>query len=305
MKRLVPSSFAFLFMALTSDAFARRSGLMVVEEIVAFEIRVVSLPPSPDFSGNGVVGLEDFFAFAEVYGSVDGDGIYQAKFDLSRNGSIGLEDFFIFAESFGMEVGTSSPPPDPPAGLAPADQAAFDSLGLPEDVIFLRANEHTPAQLSAMIAEKLGAGRFDGKASEVPPPRMTSPTGEVVFDYSCYNGRYVIGSGMLEFETAWTKASNTCIHVYNDSPSINGVAMARGCASISQVLNAGLLDYTSRTRTPSLGEIVVLRNKKGFYAAIHLLRIKDDSRGDDRDELRFRYVIQSNGSDSFAEFVDM
>ena len=88
------------------------SGLMVVGEIVAFEIRVVSLPPSPeprspDFSGNGVVGLEDFFAFAEVYGSVDGDGIYQAKFDLSRNGSIGLEDFFIFAESFGMEVGTS------------------------------------------------------------------------------------------------------------------------------------------------------------------------------------------------------
>ena len=48
-----------------------------------------------------MVGLEDFFAFAEVYGSVDGDGIYQAKFDLSRNGSIGLEDFFIFAESFG------------------------------------------------------------------------------------------------------------------------------------------------------------------------------------------------------------
>ena len=96
------------------------SGLMVVGEIVAFEIRVVSLPPSPDFSGNGVVGLEDFFAFAEVYGSVDGDGIYQAKFDLSRNGSIGLEDFFIFAESFGMEVGTSSPPPEtytPLAGL--------------------------------------------------------------------------------------------------------------------------------------------------------------------------------------------
>ena len=78
------------------------SGLMVVGEIVAFEIRVVSLPPSPaDFNGDGIVGLEDFFAFAEVYGSVKGDGIYQAKFDLNRNGSIGLEDFFIFAESFG------------------------------------------------------------------------------------------------------------------------------------------------------------------------------------------------------------
>lgn len=177
--------------------------------------------------------------------------------------------------------------------------------GLPEDVIFLRANEHTPAQLSAMIAEKLGTGRFDGKASEVPPPRMTSPTGEVVFDYSSYNGRYIIGFGMLEFETAWTKASNTCIYVYNDPPSINGVALARGCTSISQVLNAELLDYTSRTRAPSLGEIVVLLNTRGFYAAVHLLGIKDDNRGDDRDELRFRYAIQSDGSGSFEEFVDM
>ena len=110
---------------------------------------------------------------------------------------------------------------------------------------------------------------------------------------------------MLEFETAWTKASNTCIYVYNDPPSINGVALARGCTSISQVLNAELLDYTSRTRTPSLGEIVVLLNTRGFYAAVHLLGIKDDNRGDDRDELRFRYAIQSDGSGSFEEFVDM
>ena len=30
------------------------------------------------------------------------------------------------------------------------------------------------------------------------------------------NGRYVIGHGKLEFETKWTKASNTSVHVYND-----------------------------------------------------------------------------------------
>ena len=177
--------------------------------------------------------------------------------------------------------------------------------GLPEDVCFLRAQEHTPAQLSAMIAQKLGVGRFDGKASDVPPSRMTSPTGEVVFDYSSYNGRYVIGSQTLEFETKWTRASKSSIHVYNDPSSINGVALARECFSISQVLNAESLDYTSRTQTPSLGEIVVLRNTEGFYAAIQLLGIMHAHRRDDRDELRFRYAIQSNGSDSFAEFADM
>ena len=79
--------------------------------------------------------------------------------------------------------------------------------GLQEDVIFLRAEEHTPSQLAATIAEKLGIERFNGKASEMPPPRMTSPAGEVVFDYSSHNGRYVIGSEVLKFETKWTKAS--------------------------------------------------------------------------------------------------
>lgn len=177
--------------------------------------------------------------------------------------------------------------------------------GLPEDVIYERASDYTPAQLSSMIAKKLGIRPFDGKASKAPPPRMTSLTGEVVFDYSSHNGRYIIGSEVLEFETKWSKASDTTIHVYNDPPSINGVALAAGARLISQVANAESLDYTSRSRTPVRGQIVVLRNAEGFYAAIHILGIKDDSRADDTDELRFRYAIQSNGSDNFKEFVDI
>ena len=176
--------------------------------------------------------------------------------------------------------------------------------GLPEDVGYERADERTPAELAVMIAEKLRIRPFDGKASQVPPPRMTSLTGEVVFDYSSYNGHYVIGFGESEFETMWTKASDTTIYVYNDPPSINGVALTQRCSSISDVLNAKSLDYTSRFQTVSLGEVAVLRNTKGFYAAVHVLGIKDDSRQDERDEIRFRYAIQTDGSDSFAEFVD-
>jgi hypothetical protein len=95
------------FSDLRMGSVVQVSGLMVAGEITAVVIQVVSLRPSPDFSGNGVVGFEDFIAFAGVFGSVDGDGIYQARFDLSQNGSIGFEDFVIFAGSFGMEVGTS------------------------------------------------------------------------------------------------------------------------------------------------------------------------------------------------------
>ncbi|MDE0198115.1 MAG: TIR domain-containing protein [Caldilineaceae bacterium] len=176
--------------------------------------------------------------------------------------------------------------------------------GLPSSINYVSSENHTPAELAAMIAEKSGSGLFAGKASDVPPPRMTSLIGEAVFDYSGCNGRYVIGRDLLKFETAWSKASDRTIHVYNDPPSINGVARALGCTSIAMVSNAAEYDYTSRSRTIPRGEIAVLRNVHGFYAAVHVLDIKDDSRNDKRDELRFRYAIQPDGSDSFSEFND-
>ena len=176
--------------------------------------------------------------------------------------------------------------------------------GLQTAIKYEQACDRTPAELAAMIAKKLGIEPFEGKASDVPPPRMTSLTGEAVFDYSSYNGGYVIGYGKREFETKWSKASNTDIHIYNDPPSINGVARARGCTSIAQVLKAESLDYTSRIQTPQCGEIVVLRNVNSVYAAVHVLEIKDDTRSDDKDELRFRYAIQADDSDGFMEFSD-
>ena len=177
--------------------------------------------------------------------------------------------------------------------------------GLPNTIIFLRANDYSPVGLSATIAQKLGMAEFEGKASDVPPPRMTSLAGEVVFDYSSFDGHYVIGSGPAEFETMWTKASDGSIYIYNDPQSINGVALDGNASSIHEVLNAAALDFSSRSRCPVTGEIVVLRNTSGFYAAVQILDIKDNRRGHDRDELRFRYAIQSGGTGDFSGFREV
>ena len=173
--------------------------------------------------------------------------------------------------------------------------------GLSADVYYLQAKAYSPAELAAMVAQKLGVKSFEGKASAVPPPRMTSLVGEAVFDYSNHDGRYVIGCESLEFETQWSKAGNSRIHVYNDPPSINGIALGPPeWTTISQVVKVESLDYTSRSRTPCIGQIVLFRNIHGFYAAVRVLGIKDDSRDDDSDELRFEYVIQPDSSDSFT-----
>ena len=173
--------------------------------------------------------------------------------------------------------------------------------GLPDSVGYLRAKEYSSAELATAIAQKLGVSPFEGKGSDVPAPRMTSLSGEAVFDYSAHDGRYVIGRGTLEFETKWSKASNVSIYVSNSPPSINGVALApHEWTSIQQVVNAESLDFTSQHRTPRVGQIVVFRNVNGFYAAAHLIKIKDDTREDDNDELRFQYAIQVDGSGNFT-----
>lgn len=176
--------------------------------------------------------------------------------------------------------------------------------GLPKGTLYLDGTKHTPAEIASILLEKLGIALFSKKASQVSPPQKADLQGQVSFDYSNHNGIHAIGSGPLEFETKWSGANNNSIHVYNDPASIHGIALAEGRKSISQVKNAKSLDYTSRSRTPRLGEIVVFRNQKGFYAAIQILGIKARSHGADKDEVIFRYAIQSNGSDDFSEFKD-
>ena len=63
--------------------------------------------PSADFDGDGTVEQDDFFLFADVFGSRRGGEKYDAKYDLDGDDAIGFSDFFIFADNFGKTV----PPP--------------------------------------------------------------------------------------------------------------------------------------------------------------------------------------------------
>ena len=124
-------------------------------------------------------------------------------------------------------------------------------------------------------------------------------SGRATFDYSNNNGLYTIGDGDLSFETKWSKASDTSIHLYNDPPSIESVAIAIGATSIESVTDAASYDGSSRSRTLQEAEVAVLKNRHGNFAALQVLDVKDRTRSDDRDELTFRYVINPGGGRSF------
>ena len=61
---------------------------------------------TPDFNRDGMVNFADFLAFGGQYGARQGDGRYDAKYDLDSDGAIGFGDFLIFGDSYGQGVST-------------------------------------------------------------------------------------------------------------------------------------------------------------------------------------------------------
>jgi hypothetical protein len=110
---------------------------------------------------------------------------------------------------------------------------------------------------------------------------------------------YAIGQGALLFELKFSKASDTSIHLYNDAPSVETIALVKDKSQINEVEDARMYDGSSRTRTIGLQQIATVMNKNGFFAAIKVLDVKDYSRNDNVDEITFEYVIQSNGTPAF------
>lgn len=125
-------------------------------------------------------------------------------------------------------------------------------------------------------------------------------SGEVTFDYSNNNGRYFIGQGELMFELAFSKSSNDNIQLLNDPSSIKTVAVVKDQSEIKSINDARIYDGSSRVRRPNVNQIAVLQNTNGFFAAIKVLTIKDDTRGYKNDEVTFEYFIQTNGSPDFT-----
>ena len=56
---------------------------------------------TPDFDRDGQVGFPDFLVFVSQFGTRQGDGRYDARYDLDGDGEIGFSDFLIFSSSFG------------------------------------------------------------------------------------------------------------------------------------------------------------------------------------------------------------
>ena len=129
--------------------------------------------------------------------------------------------------------------------------------------------------------------------------------GRETFDYSNDNGVREIGRGSARFETMWTRAGSDSIHAYNDPLSIDAIAIADDVKNIKEIKDAARFNYSSRMRQPKRGQILLLRNLHGYYAALKILSVKSARHNDGVDEARFDYVILSDGGRDFSMIEDI
>lgn len=105
------------------------------------------------------------------------------------------------------------------------------------------------------------------------------------------------------FELDFSKSSNDNIQLYNDPQSIRTVAVVKDTDNIKFIKDARAYDGSSRVRRPNINQIAIIQNINGFYAAIKILSIKDDTRGYINDEVLFEYIIQTNGTPDFTTII--
>ena len=115
---------------------------------IELQLHQVSTAPSSDFDGNGIVNIADFLAFVGQFGNRQGDGKYDAKYDLDSDGQIAISDFLSFVNDFGKEV------PPGGGGSGGSGSGSGDGGGSPDLI--------PDANLRAVIEAALG------KASGAP-----------------------------------------------------------------------------------------------------------------------------------------
>lgn len=123
------------------------------------------------------------------------------------------------------------------------------------------------------------------------------------FNYSSNNGNFDIGEGKEKFTTNWSKASDVSIYLYSDPNNIDKIALAKNVYNFSEIRNPDVFDFTSRAIYLNENEIAVLINENGFYCLVKVIDIKDNSRGDDRDELTIEWIINPDKKKIFYKFI--
>lgn len=117
-------------------------------------------------------------------------------------------------------------------------------------------------------------------------------SGEIIFDYSTNDGRPLILYGYQKgFAIKFSSASKIEIHLYRDQREAK-IARIRS-AIAGQRVYFDSLESSSSSYTIAIGEGFAVLNPDGYLLVGRIVDIKNERRGDGRDEVRFLFNISA------------
>lgn len=127
----------------------------------------------------------------------------------------------------------------------------------------LGCNPFVSTSISDQITTKLNIEKvefqnpvFEGKAS---------------FDYKKNSGSYIIGEGDYVFNTHWSECGNNSIYCYRDH--VYRLGYNPHYKEFPTPNDFIKFDFSSRTRSVNIGEIVILENSHHKFAALRILKV--------------------------------
>lgn len=124
--------------------------------------------------------------------------------------------------------------------------------------------------------------------------------GRASVDYMANNHEFIIGREGLSFTLRFSKASDKAIYIYRDPLDIEVVALVHGASRPNELRDATVLDFSNRAVCADEGNVAVLRNLHGHYAAVVVCDVRDSTRSDDRDEVTISWVINPDQGADFS-----
>ncbi len=116
-------------------------------------------------------------------------------------------------------------------------------------------------------------------------------TGKNEFQYEKNNGLYAIGTNKNLFRITFTGAGSHSIYVGNEDISIDCLAKVDDFFDFEKIESGIIYDGTSRHRIHFRGEIILLKNTNGRYAAIKINHINLGKHGDVNNSVTFDHII--------------
>ncbi|MEK7643369.1 MAG: hypothetical protein AAB372_02890 [Patescibacteria group bacterium] len=124
-------------------------------------------------------------------------------------------------------------------------------------------------------------------------------SGNSELDFTNNNGLFLIGNGDFLFEIAWGECSGERMRVSNDPKTIECIAMVED-KKLKEIISDRYYDFTDRFREPRRKlDILLLKNSKGYYAAVRVNEFGVKDRGYERNFVNFNYVINTQGNCNF------